>query len=425
MLDIQLFRNTPDAVRDDLKKRGRHDDLILVDQVVEKDAQWRALKREVEDLRHKRNNIAKEVAQRKKDGKDADDLFVRSKELASNGAQKEKEIVRLQHDLNDLLMKFPNLLHNDVPRGKDEEGNVVVAEHGTKPQFTFKPKSHVDLMVQHDWADIDRAGKIAGSRFYFLKGELLLLEKALMSYGLDFMAKRSFTLVEPPFMMNRAAYEGVTDLQDFEEVMYKIEDEDLYLIATSEHPLTAMYMNEILEPEVLPISLAGISPCFRKEAGTHGKDTKGIFRVHHFNKVEQVVICRPENSWQMHEALRKNAEDFWNSLEIPYRTMNMCTGDIGIVAAKKYDLEAWCPVQQTYREVGSCSNCTDYQARRLRMRMRGKERNVIVHTLNATCVATSRALVTIMENFQDKDGSVHIPEVLQKYMGGKTIIGKA
>jgi len=245
-----------------------------------------------------------------------------------------------------------------------------------------------------------------------------MLDFALQKYAIDFMHNRGYTILHPPFMMNKRAYEGVTDLKDFEDVMYKVEDEDLYLIATSEHPLTAMFMDEIFEEDALPIKSAGISSCFRKEAGAHGKDTKGIFRGHQFNKIEQIIICKPEDSWKFHEELLKNVEDFFESLNLPFRTVNICIGDMGTVAAKKYDVEVWMPAQQKYREVASCSNCTDYQARRLGMRFRNKGKNTIVHTLNSTCVATSRALVGILENNQQKDGSILIPNVLVSYMNG-------
>ncbi len=283
-------------------------------------------------------------------------------------------------------------------------------------------KANTDLITELVIADLERAEKISGARFWFLKNEGALLDLALQRYAIDFMMKKGYTFVIPPYLMKREPYEGVTSLADFGDVLYKAQDEDLHLIATSEHPLTAMYMNETLEEGKLPIKLIGLSPCFRKEAGAHGKDTKGIFRGHQFTKAEQIVICKPEDSWKYHEELARNAIEFFESLELHFRQVNICTGDIGMFAAKKYDLEVWMPVQNTFREVVSCSNCTDYQARRLGIKFRTPEGNMLVHTLNSTVVATSRAIVAILENFQRKDGSVVVPKVLVPYMNGMTSI---
>ena len=299
----------------------------------------------------------------------------------------------------------------------------------TLPKPDFEIRSHVDLLELLDLADIPRAAKISGARFYFLKNELVMLDLAMQRLALDMLIKKGYTPVYPPFMMRREPYEGVTDLADFEDVMYKIDDEDLYLIATSEHPMAAMHMGEVFEPTDLPLKLAGISTCFRKEAGTHGKDTKGIFRVHQFNKIEQFVFSHPDESWKIHEDLISNIEEYFQALEIPYRIVNVCTGDIGIVAAKKYDLETWMPVQETYMERGSCSNCTAYQATRLNIKYRlkkGVTEKDYLHTLNSTMMANPRAMVAILENFQQEDGSVRIPKALHKYLpaGMKQIVPK-
>ena len=316
-------------------------------------------------------------------------------------------------------MSIPNILHESVPYGVGEEDNVVVKEWGGKPDFDFDIHSHVDLLETLDIGDIPRAARIAGSRFYYLKNELVLLDIAMQQMALEMLVKRGYTPIYPPFMMRREPYEGVTDLANFENVMYKIEGEDLYLIATSEHPMAGMYMGEVLEPTDLPLKLAGVSACFRKEAGSHGKDTKGIFRVHQFNKVEQFVFSLPEESWGIHEELIKNEEDFVQALKLPYRIVNTCTGEIGIVAAKKYDLEFWFPGQQMYREGGSCSNCTAYQATRLNIKYRlkkGGTEKAYPHTLNSTLMANPRTMVAIIENYQKEDGSVEIPKALQKYL---------
>jgi seryl-tRNA synthetase len=425
MIDLNLVRENPKIVRENLKKRDDLAKLKWVDKILDFDLEWKNLKTQVEELRHMRNKISQQINQLKKEGKDATNLLKQATEIPEMILQKETAQKQNQEDRDKLLRDMPNLLHESVPQGTGEEGNVTLKEIGKKPKFDFKPKSHVDLIEELGVVDLERAANISGARFWFMKGDLARLDMALQQYAIDFLIKKGFTLIQPPFMMNRSSYEGVTDLGDFENVMYKIEGEDLYLIATSEHPLTGMFQNELMMEEQFPIQYAGVSACFRKEAGSHGKDTKGIFRGHQFNKIEQVVVCKPEESWDFHEKLLNNAVEFFESLELPFRIVNICTGDIGTVAAKKYDLECWMPAQQAYREVVSCSNCTDYQARRLKIRYKDKEgKKVVPHTLNSTCVATSRAMVAILENFQNKEGSVDIPKVLHPFMGGVKKIEK-
>jgi len=288
-------------------------------------------------------------------------------------------------------------------------------------------KNHIDLALDLNQIDMERAGKVSGARFFYLKNEVAMLDMALMGFAIEELAKKGYTAIIPPYLMKREAYEGVTALADFADVLYKAENEDLYLIATSEHPMAAMYMGEVLKEQEMPVKLAGISTCFRKEAGAHGKDTRGIFRTHQFNKVEQFIFCKPEDSAKLHEELLMNAEELLQKLELPYRVVNVCTGDIGTVAAKKYDIEAWMPAQDGYREVVSCSNCTDYQARRLGIRYREKEGAApkgFVHTLNSTAIATGRTIVAILENNQLEDGTVRIPAVLRKYMGNREKIDR-
>jgi seryl-tRNA synthetase len=424
MLDINLIRNNTALVKADLEKRKATEQIAAVDTILDLDKRQLEMKHKVEKLRARRNELSREIGKFKKDGKDVALLLQDAAKIPMQIEAIDADQKHLQDEIRHHLMRLPNILHQSVPTGDDEEGNTVYGEFGKKPQYTFEPKSHVDIMEEYGWADMARGAKIAGSRQYFLKGDLVLLDLALQKYALDFMQEKGFMVMYPPFMMHREAYEGVTDLKDFEDVMYKIQGEDLYLIATSEHPLTAMYYDEIIEPDQLPIKMVGTSTCFRKEAGSHGKDQKGIFRVHQFNKIEQVVFCQPEKSWEFHEELLQNAKEFFATLGFHFRIVTICTGDIGTVAAKKYDIEVWYPVQQAYREVVSCSNCTDYQARRLKIRVRGKEKNLPPHTLNATCVATSRALVAILENFQQKDGSIRIPDVLVPYMNGKKFLVK-
>lgn len=422
MLDIRLIRENPEIIKKDLEKRRRDDKLKELDEIIELDKIWRQSLQEVEKLKQLRNSLSKEVNNLKKSGKDATDVLNQVKEIPLKIKSCEDDVERIKTKINSMLMAMPNILHESVPVGADDSENKVEKLIGKKPVFDFTPISHVDLIENYGVADIERASKISGARWYFLLGDLAMLDFALQKYALDFMYKKGYTIVYPPFMMNKKAYEGVTDLKDFEEVMYKIEGEDLYMIATSEHPLTARFMDEVLDDKSLPQKYVGISACFRKEAGSHGKDTKGIFRVHQFNKIEQIIFCKPEESWALHEELIKNASDLFDSLGIHCRIVNVCTGDIGTVAAKKYDLEAWMPVQNTYREMVSCSNCTDYQARRLNIRYNSGDGNKQVHTLNSTAIATTRAMVAIIENFQDKEGNIHIPKVLHQYTNGVTII---
>lgn len=421
MLDINYIRQYPDVVRENLRKRQVPEYLTYLDSVLKNDELWRGLKQKVDQARSRRNKISQEINDAKKSGKDASKIIKEAAEIPKIIAQAEKELAELQEKIKTCLYKIPNLIHASVPYGKDDTENKVIKTVGRKPDFKFTPLSHVDLMLKNNWADLDRAAKISGARWYFLKGDLAMLELALIQYAMEFMRGKGFTPVIPPFMMNHAAYNGVVSLEDFENVMYKIQGEDLYAIATSEHPLTAMHMDEVLEEKDLPIKMAGFSTNFRKEAGAHGKDQKGIFRVHQFNKVEQIVMCRPEESWHMHDEILKNAVEFFESLGLHFQVVNVCTGDLGIIAAKKYDVEAWYPVQNAFREVVSCSNCTSYQAVRSNIRFQCGQERQYVHTLNSTCVATTRALVAILENFQNKDGSVEVPKVLQKYTGFKTM----
>jgi seryl-tRNA synthetase len=422
MLDIKLIRENTQVVLDDYKKRGR--DTKEIDEVLGYDKKWRDALQKASSMKAKRNIVTREIASLKKDKKDASAKIKEMQELSQNIAKEDEKAAKNLEKRDRLLLKIPNILHESVPVGKDDEENVEVKTWGKKPEHKFKLKSHVDLIKDNDWADLERAAKTSGSRFYFLKGDLARLNYAIQKYALDFICQRNFTLMETPMMIRREVIEGVTDLADFEEVIYKIEDEDLYMIATSEHPIGGYHMNEIIEGKDLPLRYAGISSCFRKEAGSHGKDTKGIFRVHQFTKIEQFVFCKPEESWKIHEEILKNAEEFFQSIGIHYHVVNICTGDIGIVAAKKYDIEIWMPVQGKYREVVSASNCTDYQARRLKTRYVEKTGSETqpVHTLNSTLVATSRLLVAILENNQKEDGSVEIPKALQPYMGGQKIM---
>lgn len=420
MQDIRMFREHTDVLRADHDKRGLSH--ASIDEVIRLDEDWRKARFDADQLRRKRNEAARGIAAAKKAGDD--EGFNRIKIEVAQIAEEIEALGTLadQHEMerDRIRMSIPNILHDDVPVGEDESGNTQHSLHGDKPVFEFQPRTHNELIEINKWVDLPRAAKIAGSRFFFLKGDLAHLELALQQYAVDFISERGFTFVQPPVMMNREAYEGVTDLGDFESVMYNVQPEGFYTIATSEHPLTAMFMDEVIEPSLLPIKMVGVSPCFRREVGAHGQGDKGIWRVHQFTKVEQVIISHPDNSWDAHEELLTNCVDLWDSLGLHYEVVNICTGDMGTVAAKKYDLEAWLPGRGEYKEIVSCSNCTDYQANRLRMRYRTTEGNAAVHTLNSTAVATSRALVAIMEQYQLEDGRVKVPNCLVPIMGGKT-----
>jgi seryl-tRNA synthetase len=419
MLDIKLIREQPEIVKNNLARRGDQEKINWVDELLELDNKWRDSKQQVEQLRHRRNVLSEKIAELKRKKEDLENQLQETQRIPREIKKIEEEMATLEERIKFILMRLPNLLHDSVPIGKDDSENVEVKRWGETRELSFKPKSHIDFMIDLDLVDLDRAAKVSGARFYYMKNEAVLLELALERFAMDLLREKGFAIIEPPFMIKREPYEGVTSLADFEDTLYKIEGEDLYLIATSEHPMGAMFMNEVLPAETLPLKYAGISPCFRKEAGAHGKDTKGIFRVHQFNKIEQFIFCKPEDSWKLHEELLANAESIYQKLGIPYRIVNICTGDIGTVAAKKYDIEAWMPVQKMFREVVSCSNCTDYQSRRLNVRYREKtgEKSEFVHTLNSTAIATQRTIVAIIENYQQSDGSLKVPKALVPYMG--------
>jgi seryl-tRNA synthetase len=420
MLDIKLIREHPEIVRKDLEKRGEPEKIEMLNNLIEYDIEWRNLLTESSELRHKLNQITAEVANLKKQKKDASKQIEQAKSIPQQIKELEVKVAEYREKADQLLLKLPNILHETVPFGKDEHDNVVETLVGKPPKFGFEPKSHVEIASDLDLIDFERAAKVSGHGFYYLKGDLARLDFAIMTYTIDLLRNRAYTLIEPPLMMHRKPYLGVTDLEFFGDQLYKIEDDDLYLIATSEHPMAASFMDEILLQQDLPIKYVGVSPCFRKEVGAHGKYTKGLFRVHQFNKIEQFIFCHPDDSWKYHEELQKNSEDLYKGLGLHYRVVNVCTGDIGIIAAKKYDIEVWM-ADGTYREAGSNSNCTDYQARRLNIKYREKEGQSpvgFVHTLNNTALATSRTLIAILEQYQQKDGSVVIPEVLRPLMGG-------
>ncbi|MCS6767643.1 MAG: serine--tRNA ligase [Candidatus Nitrosocaldus sp.] len=416
MIDPKILREQPQTVAAMLERRRI---TFPLDELLEMDRRRRMIMRDVQELNHRRNVVAQQIAGKKRLKQDATGEVEEMRVLSERIDSMERELNSLEKDYSRLLMMLPNLIHESVPDGKGEEDNVVIRQWG-EPRRSSRA-GHADLGVSLNLLDLERAAKISGSRFYFLLNDLVLLNHALIHFALEFMKGKGFTLVQTPYMIKRSAMEGAIMLSDFEDVIYKVDGEDLYLIGTAEHAIAAMHMDEILDGSRLPLRYAGISPCFRKEAGAHGRDTKGIFRVHQFEKVEQFVFCRPEQSWEEHELLLRNAEEFFQMLEIPYRVVLLCSAELGKVSAKTYDIEAWMPAQNTYREIVSCSNCLDFQARRLKVRYRDRpnEETRYAHTLNSTLVATERTLVAIMENNQSEDGrSITVPRVLRPYMGG-------
>lgn len=418
MLDTKLLRDNPNIIESMLNKRGVN---FPLDRLISLDKKRRQLMIELQDCNHRKNILAQSIAQKKKGSKNInpiDNELNEMKKLAVKLSQLEKEQNETQIKYQNLMMSIPNILHDSVPVGSSENENVVIREYG-KARPIVTPRDHIEISTSLELIDLERAAKISGARFYFLKNQLVKLNQALLNFGLDYLSDSGYVLTQPPFMIRREAMEGAIILGDFEQVIYKIDGEDLYLIGTSEHAAVSMHMDEILEGKNLPLRYSCMSPCFRKEAGAHGKDMKGIFRVHQFEKVEQVVFSRPEDSWKEHEKMLRLTEKFYEKLGLPFRTILLCSADVGKVSAKTYDIEAWFPGQKNYRELVSCSNCLDYQARRLRTRFKDNvsDESRFVHTLNSTLVATERTMVSIIENYQTDAGSIEIPQVLQKYMG--------
>jgi seryl-tRNA synthetase len=425
LLDIELFRKNLEKIIGSEKKRFKEPE--NAEKVLEFDKKWRSILQELEDLRKQRNEISIDIGKYKKikDNEKVEEAIKNSKEIKDR--IDELEILKGEY-LNkreEHRYMVGNILHESVPIGETEEQNEIVKIVGEVPRFDFKPMSHVDLIFEIDGADTRKASEIAGSRFFYLKGDIVLLNLALLKYALEKLISKKYSPMWTPFFTKYEVMKAAAELADFEEQLYKIEGEDLFMIATSEQTIAAYHYNEIIEPERLPLKYAGISSCFRKEAGSHGKDTLGIFRVHRFEKVEQYIFCKPEDSWKYHEELIANSEELFKELKIPYRIVNIASGELNDNAAKKYDLEAWFPASETYRELVSCSNCLDYQARKLKIRM-GKvgshEEKQILHTLNATAIATERTICCILENYQNEDHSITIPDVLSKYMNDKKII---
>jgi seryl-tRNA synthetase len=417
MLDIKLVRSNPDVVREALRRRGSTSSL---DEFLAVEEDRRRLTTAVEERRARRNAVSDEIAELKRAGGEAADRIAAMKELGGELKTFEQQLAEAEQRLKELLLQIPNIPLDDVPEGGEDDA-VVLRHVGEPPMFDFEPLDHLDLGVKLDVIDMERAARASGSRFAYLKGDLVLLEFALLGYGLDIVTAKGFMPVVPPVLVREEAMYGTGFFPADEQQVYRTTDGDC-LVGTAEVPLAALHMDEFLEAERLPLRYAGYSTCFRREAGAAGKDTRGILRVHQFDKLEMFSFCLPEQSLAEHELIRATEEEIFGGLGIPYRVVNIAAGDLGAPAAKKYDLEAWMPGQQKYREITSCSNCTDFQARRLNCRYRTDKGPRFVHTLNGTAIAMSRALIAIMENYQRADGTIAVPEKLVPYLG-KDVIG--
>ena len=420
MIDIKLARENPDLVKENLKKRLQDDKQI--DLLLNLDTDWKNVKKQVDELRAKHNQVNRKINEAKKKNMSILALLGEAKDIPKKIEEKEEQLKFFDKERIELWKKIPNFIDKSVPVG-DEKKNKVLKKYGEITKKKIKD-GHAEILESLGLIDTKKAGEVSGSRFYYLKKELVRLNYALISFALDFLEKKKLQLVQPPYMLKKEVLEGATTFDVFEEAIYKIEDENLYLIGTAEHALNALKFNEVIDTKELPLRFAGVSSCFRKEAGAHGKDTKGIFRVHQFEKVEQFVFCKPENSWKEFELLLNNSIELFKKLEIPFRTVVLASGDTGKVSAKTIDLEGWFPSQGAYKELGSCSNCLDYQARRSNTRFQDGSELKFVHTLNNTAVATERMMTCLVENNIQKNGSIKIPKVLVPYMNGLKKIEK-
>ena len=423
MIDIKYLRENPDAVKENIKKKFQDSKLTLVDQVIELDAESRQAKQEADDLRANRNRISKEIGSLMAKGR-REEAEEKKAEVAVQAKRLEEleEIEKqLEEKINKIMMAIPNIIDPTVPIGKDDTENVEVKKYGEPVVPEFEIPYHTDIMEKFNGIDLESARKVAGNGFYYLTGDIARLHSAVIAYARDFMINRGFTYCIPPFMIRGNVVNGVMSFAEMDAMMYKIEGEDLYLIGTSEHSMIGRFINTIIPEGELPKTFTSYSPCFRKEKGAHGLEERGIYRIHQFEKQEMIVVCKPEESAAWFDKLWQNTVDLFRSLDIPVRTIECCSGDLADLKVKSYDVEAWSPRQKKYFEVGSCSNLGDAQARRLKIRVNG-EKKYFAHTLNNTVVAPPRMLIAFLENNLQKDGAVHIPEVLQPYMGGQKFI---
>jgi seryl-tRNA synthetase len=424
MLDVKFIRDNIDVVKENMRRKNRKD-LKIVDELISLDSKWRKLKYDEDELRSERNKISEEVGKLKKAGKSATKKLKEAKAIPKKINKIEEKRKKLEVKILKLQMKIPNIMHESVPLGKDDSENVEIEKFGGQPVPNFEVKHHADIAASLGGLDLESSRRTSGHGFYFLKGPIAQLHSAILTYAKDFMIKKGFELCIPPFMIREDVVNGVMSFEEKDVMMYKIEDEDLYLIGTSEHSMIGMFKGQTLRDKDLPQKITGYSACFRKEKGEHGIEEKGIYRVHQFEKQEMVVICRPEDSFRMYDEMLGCTVDFFKSLGVPIRTIEICSGDLADLKVKSADVEAWSPRQKAYgAELGSCSNLTDAQARRLGIRVQKGNEHYFAHTLNNTVVASPRALIAILENFQNEDGSVNIPEVLVPYMGGLKKIEK-
>jgi seryl-tRNA synthetase len=416
MLDIQLIRDKPDFVKERLSTRGG-DHYLLVDRILLLDQERRSILRELESLRSERNRVSKEIGTMKKRSLDTSNLEAQVKKIRESVEKLEAKLSLVEKQMKEVMLRLPNIPHESVPIGEDEKDNLEVRRHGTPRDFNFEPKPHWEIGEKLDILDFERGAKLSGSRFTVLKNVGAKLERALINFMLDMHAKKGYVEMLPPHLVKPEVLEGTGQLPKFEEELYKCERDNLYLIPTAEVPLTNLFRDEILREDQLPIYLMSYTPCYRREAGAYGKDIRGIIRQHQFNKVELVKIVKPEDSYKELEKLTQDAEDVLRALELPYRVVLLCSGDLGFSSAKTYDIEVWFPSQGRYREVSSCSNCEDFQARRINTRFKDTQgRNRYVHTLNGSGLAVGRTMAAILENYQREDGSVVVPHALRDYL---------
>ncbi len=426
MLDIKFLRTNPDVVKENIKKKFQDEKLPLVDKVIELDAEYRAAKGRGDELRALRNSVSKEIgglmAQGKRD--EAEVVKQKVKDMADELNALQVKEAELEEEIRKIMLVIPNIIDDSVPIGKDDSENVEIQKYGEPVTPDFEVPYHVDIMENLNGIDLDSARKTSGNGFYYLCGDIARLHSAILSYARDFMIDRGFTYYIPPFMIRSDVVTGVMSFAEMENMMYKIEGEDLYLIGTSEHSMIGKFIDSFVPEDELPKTLTSYSPCFRKEVGAHGIEERGVYRIHQFEKQEMIVVCKPEESMKWYDVLWQNSVDFFRSLDIPVRTLECCSGDLADLKVKSCDVEAWSPRQQKYFEVGSCSNLGDAQARRLGIRVKSKDGNYFAHTLNNTVVAPPRMLIAFLENNLNADGSINIPKPLQMYMGGKTKIEK-
>ena len=424
MLDIKFVRENPEIVKENIKKKFQDSKLPLVDEVIEIDTKIRALKVEGENLKAQRNTLSKEIGQLMREKKVDEANAIKATVSKNNEriAEIDPEIATLEEELKKRMMVIPNIVDPSVPVGKDDSENVENQKYGEPVVPSYEIPYHADIIAKFNGLDKDAAGRTSGNGFYYLVGDIARLHSAMLSYARDFMIDKGFTYCVPPFMIHSDVVNGVMSFAEMENMMYKIEGEDLYLIGTSEHSMIGRFKGQIIKESDLPLTLTSYSPCFRKEVGAHGIEERGIYRVHQFEKQEMIVICKPEDSMEWYNKMWSYTVEFFRSLDVPVRTLECCTGDLADLKVKSCDVEAWSPRQKKYFEVGSCSTLGDAQARRLQIRTKGESGTYLVHTLNNTVLATPRGLIAVLENNYNEDGSVNIPKALQPYMGGKTII---